>query len=56
MKRQLARKLRDRRSGKSPYARHGKREYEYSANYRAWKHANDERTASGKSRDAVQTS
>jgi len=30
-------KRRDRRTSLSPYARHGKREYLYSAGYRAWK-------------------
>lgn len=37
MKRTQPRKLRDRRTGMSPYARHGKRPYAYSAEYEQWK-------------------
>ena len=37
MKRKQPRKLRDRRTGQSPYARYGKRPYAYSANYADWK-------------------
>jgi hypothetical protein len=37
MKRDKPAKRRDRRTGLSPYQRHGKREYRYSASYYAWK-------------------
>jgi hypothetical protein len=33
-----AKRRRDRKSGQSPYAKHGKREYDYSNAYKAWKH------------------
>lgn len=39
MKRKHAPRRRDRKTGESPYAKHGKREYAYSANYREWHNA-----------------
>lgn len=38
MKRTTPKKLRDRRTGLSPYARYGKRPYTYSAAYHEWRH------------------
>lgn len=40
MKRASIPKRRDRSSGQSPYAKYGKREYEYSQKYRDWHRAN----------------
>lgn len=37
MKRNNPAKRKDRRTGMSPYARHGKREYLYSGAYQEWR-------------------